>query len=295
MEQSRDLRKTATNDEPAALEDIVRQELSAPRPLRQGLLSRLFMSRTRTRFVDGLNFLIRGYPERGIPLLEECSEEYSDALFLLGFLRLRQGRLDLAERCLKQAAAAPGRIGSHLRSLGYEPEPRALVRYGVRCVIPLDRFGPMLLLVELCTTRGDLDEALRIARETVSMAPGLVLARAMFAGLLDMKGMETRETMDMVVNLCRGIENEGPVQAILLLYRGKALRMMGMHSAALDALEASLASPATRSREFVSTARYELAIALRESGSALEARQQLERLYAENPGFEEVRKALGLD
>lgn len=264
---------------------------SSQKRIRQGLLGRVTAPSSVTRLVDGLNFLIAGNPTRAVKYLRQASE-LSDALFISGYVSLREGDLEGAEADLQAAPSAGGGVGKHLRRLGFEPELRILLHHGASCAIPLDRFGCMLALCELYRRKPDLDKALEVVEEVNRLAPELMLARAMLAEIMDMSGRDDPDSLDRIVRLGRAVENRGAVHGTLLYYKGKALRKLGVLNAALETLELAQMSPKWRPDSFIKAVRYERAITLLEKGDKLESRQELERLYAEDPDYLDVRERL---
>jgi tetratricopeptide (TPR) repeat protein len=266
---------------------------SRQKKIRQGLLRRITAPSSVTRLVDGLNFLISGNPARALMYLRQASE-ISDALFMSGYLSLREGDLESAEADLLAAPSASGGIGSYFRRFGFEPELRVLLHHGASCAIPLDRFGAMLALCELYRRKPDLDKALEVVEDVNRLAPELMLARVMLAEILDLNGRDDPDTLDRTVRLGRAIENRGSVHAALLYYKGKALRKLGVLSAALETLELAQTGPKRRPEDLIKAVRYERAVALLEKGDKLESRQELERIYAEDPDYMDVRDRLGV-
>ncbi|MBN1434978.1 hypothetical protein JW921_09470 [Candidatus Fermentibacterales bacterium] len=283
----------ASSSEPAWDELTALASFTRGKRIRLGLLGRLTTSSPEIRLVDGFNFLIRGVPGRAMRYLRQAAS-ISDALFLTGFLALRTGDLDSAEKDLTAAPLARGGIGRYFRKYGFEPELRVALRHGASCAVPLDRFGSMLMLVEISSRKPDIDRAISIAGDVCRLAPELLLARVMLAETLDLAGRSDKDTLEEVVKLGRAVENRGAVHAAMLYYKGKALRKLGIYTAALETLETAMMNPKLRTEELIKAATYEHALALEQSGNKLESRKQLEHLYAEDPEYEDIRKRLQL-
>jgi len=98
-----------------------------------------------------------------------------------------------------------------------------------------------------------------------------------------------------VVRLAEGVENETPVHAALLLYKARALRWLGLLDAARETLTGALRRRKARSEELLRALRYEeWALVYEDLGQRRQARSELEKLYAENPDYEDVAARLGL-
>nr|WP_323745474.1 helicase-related protein [Parvivirga hydrogeniphila] len=97
-----------------------------------------------------------------------------------------------------------------------------------------------------------------------------------------------------IVRLAEGIENETPVHTALLLYKARALRGLGLLDAARETLTGALRRKKDRSEELLRALRYERALVYEDLGQRRRARSELEKLYAEDPDYEDVAARLGL-
>ena len=103
-----------------------------------------------------------------------------------------------------------------------------------------------------------------------------------------------KEVCQKVVRLTEGIENETPIHSALLLYKAKALRGLGLLDAARETLTDALRRKKGRSEELLRALRYERALVYEDLGQHRRARSELEKLYAEEPEYEDVARRLGL-
>jgi lipoprotein NlpI len=79
-----------------------------------------------------------------------------------------------------------------------------------------------------------------------------------------------------------------------LLYKARALRTLGLLSAARDTLTTGLMRKKNRSDELLRTLRYERALVYEELGQSGRARADLEIIYAEAPTFSDVAERLDI-
>ena len=103
-----------------------------------------------------------------------------------------------------------------------------------------------------------------------------------------------RPVMQRIVDLTEDLRNVTPIHTALSLYRGKALRALGLADAAVQTLTSALTLKKDRSPELLLALRYERALAYEQSGGAARAKTEFERIYAEDSQFEDVGKRLGL-
>jgi predicted Zn-dependent protease len=94
--------------------------------------------------------------------------------------------------------------------------------------------------------------------------------------------------------LTEDVKNQSAVHAALLLYKAKALRGLSLLGAAQDVLTSVLKKTKDRPTDLLSALRYERALVYEEQRETRKARMELEKLYAEAPDYEDVKKRLGL-
>jgi lipoprotein NlpI len=87
------------------------------------------------------------------------------------------------------------------------------------------------------------------------------------------------------------IENTDDLSAEVLRYKARALRETGMAQGALELLREALKTK-KRHPEILKAARYERGLTYESLGKKALARKDLERLFAEDPGYLDVRERL---
>lgn len=102
------------------------------------------------------------------------------------------------------------------------------------------------------------------------------------------------EHLRRIAELSASVENETPVHTALLLYRARALVSLGLPDAAIDVLTLALRRRKDRPDELLRQVRYERALLYDGQRRQAQARREFERIYAEDPGFEDVAERLGL-
>jgi len=157
---------------------------------------------------------------------------------------------------------------------------------------PCER-GTLLALVEIAQFEGDRTAAMRHIERLLSIELADPVVLLSFAELT-LEGDADRAQLERIVALTAGIANETPVETALLLYRGRALARLGLADAALDVFTLALRRRKDRADTLLRQLRYERAVLYDQVGRKAQARRELERVYAEDPGFEDVRERLGL-
>ncbi len=100
------------------------------------------------------------------------------------------------------------------------------------------------------------------------------------------------KTCRHIVKLTKDLRNEDSVHTSVLLYKARALNGLGMHTAARDTLTGALRRTKNRPQKLMLALRYERALTYEALGQAKRARSDLEKIYAEDPEFEDVAKRL---
>jgi tetratricopeptide (TPR) repeat protein len=90
-------------------------------------------------------------------------------------------------------------------------------------------------------------------------------------------------------------ENDSPIDTGILLYRARALTKRGLPDAAIDVLTRALRRRKDRPERLLHQIRYDRADLYERIGRRAQSRRELERLYAEVPGFDGLSERLGLE
>ena len=155
---------------------------------------------------------------------------------------------------------------------------------GVSASLPLSRDAVGLALVELERAEDNPDEAVRVAE---ALDPSAVAA----VPLADLY-MGARRWRD-VVSLTDAVTNVDDATALLLTWRGSALRQLGLVTPARDALKEALKS---RSRDAIIQRRamVERARCSIDEGKTSEARRDLVRVKTKDPTHPGIQELLDL-
>lgn len=256
-----------------------------------GFFQRLITPAAERAFVDGLKALNEGDDSEALVLLDR-SASLADAAWLAGMLHLKSENFDQAERCLLDALERRHELDSLFSKYGVNatislpitPEISAHVR-------PRER-GTLLALVEVYQLQGRSGDALIRLDQLLDLDKSDPVVLLSFAELaLD---HPNPEHLRRIAELSASVENETPVHTALLLYRARALVSLGLPDAAIDVLTLALRRRKDRPDELLRQVRYERALLYDGQRRQAQARREFERIYAEDPGFEDVAERLGL-
>ncbi len=260
--------------------------------LNLGFFQRLFTPVDERALVDGLKALNAG--DEGTALAEfEKAASLPDAAWMAGMLRLRREEFAPARRHLEAALGGLDRLGSLLEKYGITAQVTFPVTPEVDAHARPRERGTLLALVEIAQFEGDGTAAMRHVERLLEIEPNDPVVLLSFAELT-LEGDADRAQLERVVALSAGITNETPVDTALLLYRGRALARLGLPDAAIDVFTLALRRRKDRAETLLRQLRYERAVLYDQVGRKAQARRELERVYAEDPGLKDVRKRLGL-
>jgi tetratricopeptide (TPR) repeat protein len=268
--------------------------VSAKDRLTLGFFRRLVTPAGEKALVDGCRELIQDRYGAALEHFRQAGH-LPDGAFMAGFLALKAERFDEAVYWLGTARTKHNQLGRYFDkygvtatfSLPITPEVTAHVRPQLR--------GVLLALAEAYQLLRRPDDAEACLRALMRSEPGDVVVRLSLAEILLDRGGGSEQACQETVRLTKNIRNETPIHTVLLLYKARALRGLGLHTAARDTLTGALRRTKDRDPEILHAVRYERALVYEDLGHHGRARKDFERLYAEAPGYEDVAERLGLN
>ncbi len=206
----------------------------------------------------------------------------------------------------EKAAAGDARILAHLEAvvasdvempdaLQHKYLPPAIVGLSVRSDItehvaaelPFTSLGATLVLAEAYQQAGRVSDAIGLVAQLHEQDPENPVIALSLADLLFGDG-----DYEGVIETSAEATNDSDFGAALLHLRAAALLASGMPDGALEAFRAALAKTAGRDPELLKAVRYDRALAYESVGQHAKARADLERVFAVDPDYEDVRARL---
>jgi tetratricopeptide (TPR) repeat protein len=152
---------------------------------------------------------------------------------------------------------------------------------------PFDSVGATLMLAELYQKAGRLEEAIGLIQQLHDADPSNLVVRLSLADLyfadLDHEG---------VLDAAATATNDSDIGVALLHMRAAALTDLGHMDGALASFGEALAKTAKRDPDLLKVVRYDRAFAYEKAGQPKKARADLERLFAADPSYLDVRDRL---
>jgi tetratricopeptide (TPR) repeat protein len=145
----------------------------------------------------------------------------------------------------------------------------------------------VLALAEAYQSAGRLEEAIGLMQQIHEIQPNDELVRLSLCDLLYADGDN-----EAVIEMSAGVTNDSDADVETMHLRGAAFVATSLTRAALDAFTAALAETANRDAGLLNAVRYDRALLLVQLGQSKRARDDLERIYAVDPTFEDVKDRL---
>lgn len=257
-----------------------------------GFFKRLVTPQGEEDFVDGMRNFVQGNEYAALRHFRKAPT-LVDAAFMAGVLSMKQQKFDEAEKYLEAAKRRKSRLGHYFEKYGIQATATMSITDEVAAVIRPDLRSLLLALAEIHQELGRPKEALKDLQQLYRRDPDDLVVRLSLAELLVGEGGSKRNCQS-VVRLAEGVGNESELHAGLLLYKAKALRKLGLLTAARETLTKTLRRKKNRSDELLRALRYERALVYEGLGWEKRCRKTLEKLYAEVPDYEDVAERLGL-
>jgi tetratricopeptide (TPR) repeat protein len=258
-----------------------------------GFFDRLLMPKEEEHFVDGCKAYLEGQHDRALDYFRRLPD-VADAAFLAGFLSIKRGEFAAARELLERAAGLDGELNRWFERHGIEIRVLLPVTEELRVAIVPSLEGALLGLAEALQLDGRCGEALEVLERLHSRCPQDLVVRVSIAELLLEQREVGQEERRRVVKLAGDLQNESEVHAALMLFKGRALRALGLEVAARDVLTAALRRRKDRSERLLLALRYERALVYEALGRTKQAREDLQRIYAADPDHSDVAARLGL-
>jgi tetratricopeptide (TPR) repeat protein len=239
---------------------------------------------------DGCKALADGNEEAAFTHLQNAIH-LADGAFLAGMLALKKERFDDATKYLTAAVNQETELGRYLANYGVGATMSLPVTEEVTAHITPTIHGALLALAEAYQAQEKILEAIACLERLQQRGPTDVVVKLSLAELLA-ENHRDKETLQKVVKLTEGVENESAVHAALLLCKAQALRGLGLLDGAAEVLTSTLRRQKDRPEELLRALRYERALVYESQGQAKKARTEFEKIYAEDPNYEDVATRL---
>lgn len=255
----------------------------------------LFSGKAEKRYHEGVHAYLRDEHDKALAGLEETLSLEPSAVSAHLIAAICIGRLDRPdaeqighlEALVSSDAAMPDRLqAKYLPSPPVSLSLQGRITEHITAEVPFDSVGASLLLAEHYQEAGRLEEAIGLVQQLHEANSGDPVIKLSLADLL-----MADDDYEGVVEVAAGTTNDSDLGAALLHLRGAALFALGHETGALEAFRDALAKP-SRDAELLKVIRYDRALACEAAGQKGRAKQDFERIYAQDPTYLDVRERL---
>jgi tetratricopeptide (TPR) repeat protein len=254
---------------------------------------RLLTPASEEALIDACKALAAG-DEAGAQAHCARAPDLADAAYLAGFIALRHDDLATAEEALLRAWKQGDDLGSCFAKYQFDANMALQVTEELTVHVTPGLPGVLLALAEVYQHQGRVADAIESLHELRRLAPEDVVVVLSLAELLIGEGDDVSDdACREVVEMTGDLGNDTEVHAALMLYKARALQVLGLVEAARDVLTVALRRKKDRAPELLRAARYERGLLYEELGDSRKARADFAKVYAEDPDFEDVADRIG--
>ena len=289
--------ETAETDEtPTATETPTSARTAPPQQSEQvtpGDIEKMSVPEDQKPLAAGCQALAKGDEDAAFAQFQQATH-LADGAFLAGVLALKKGQLAEATQYLTTAAGKEQELGKQLSTYGINATMSLAITEEVAAHVEPSLRGVLLALAEAYQAQEKQADAVACLERLQKMSSDDLVVKLSLAELLMEGGPGDQTTLQRVVQLTEGIENESVIHTALLLFKAQALRGLGLLDAAQALLTSALRRQKDRPDELLRALRYERGVVYESQGQAKKARSEFEKIYAEDPNYEDVATRLNL-
>ena len=263
-----------------------------------GWLQRLTLGGDTKQFLEGWQAWGRADIDTALRCFEGVSTTSAagaDAAWSAAVLTAQREAYASSIQRLQNALKTPSALGQTFKAHGFTPQVQVAVTPEINATMQPTEQSARLLLAEVQQSIGEYSDALQTLGQALAQQAGATVDPVMLAAFGELAfESEDTQALDRFNALAAGLGNDTPVHTIVMYYRAKGLMAQRLHQAALEVLTPALRRRKNRHPALLLEIRFLRAQTYQALGRKVQARKDLERIYAADPGFEGIREALGL-
>lgn len=258
-----------------------------------GFFEKLLTPKEDQAFINGCREMVNENYDKSIEHLETASH-VCDAKFLIGAIEFKRGNLKQAAQIFEEILGNSNDLGKKFNKYRIAPSISFPITDEISIRLEATVRDVFLALVEIYQIQKEYSKALGILHKMIEISPNdLVIKISLVELLLDFDKNNKGFNED-IIKITENITNENELETILLYYKAKALKNLGLLTASRDTLTKALRRKKGRSKELLLNVRYERAFIYKKLGSKSRYRGELEKIYLEDYDFKDVKILLNL-
>ncbi len=258
-----------------------------------GFFKRLITPDDEKALVNGLKELVLGNENNALEYFKKAVH-LADGAFFAGFLFLKKGDFWNAINYLQIASEKHKNLGHYISKYGVNVTLTLLITEEIFARIYPNFEGVLLCLVEAYQRLELWKEAIECLEKLLEIAPEDIVVKLSLAELLFEAYPDDKDVLQRIVKIASDIDNDTSIHTALLLYKAKALHKLGLFKPAKDILTSLLRRKKGRPDELLLAIRYQRALVYLDLGHLKRSKEDLQKIYAECPDYEDVASRLGL-
>ena len=258
-----------------------------------GFFQSLFTPKDEKDFIAGCKEFIKNNEHDAFKYFQN-SLELADSALLAGILALKLKLFDDAVICFNKALEHEKDLNTLFTKYEILPMAQLRITEEISVYIQADKKSVILGLIEAYQAVDDIYNASKHLQELHSMYPEDPTITLSLVELLYLDYPRNTENMKNILDFVGNPENDSEIHAALMYYQALALIELKMFVIAKDVLTKALRKRKDRSKDLLIAIRYQRAMVLMELGKKSRAMEDLQKVYIENPNYENTAELLGL-
>jgi tetratricopeptide (TPR) repeat protein len=274
-------------------EDATRSEKQTNSIPKLTFIKGLFASEETKAFSNGINAFINGETDKAFIFFSKNIKNI-DSLFMSGFISLGKQNYSDAEYYFKMCLGKDILLGDTISEFSGDFELALEITDFIEAPIKIDKRGVILSLVESYQKQNKNELAISILQELWEENSS---DKVVCLSMIDLVGNWINgpvEYFSNIIEMTQFIENDEPIDTNILYLRGYLLYRMGVIEAGIKQLSNILRKTKARPIELILKIRFMRGRIYEELGKLEKARVDYEKIYFENPNFNDVKSRLGI-
>lgn len=265
---------------------------SEPPSLDLGFFRNMFISSEERGLVAGMKLYLAGQTDAAYTTFR-ANGNLVDSVFMFGFVALGRDLFQEAESAFLKCRGSVGEVGKAIHKYIQGFRLSLQVTEYFDALIDVDERGLSLALIEAYQRQGRFVDAIREGQVLWNINPSDTVVCLSLCDLVVGNPAATRADLESLVQMTASVENDDPIHAGILYLRGAAMFRMHLEQAAIQQLSVVLRRKIDRPESLLQQTRYLRGRLYEQQGQNARARKDYELVYADDPGFKDIRMRLG--
>ncbi|MBZ9688614.1 DUF4236 domain-containing protein [Clostridium estertheticum] len=258
-----------------------------------GFFQGLFMSPQEKSFLTGIKAFAQGKNDEALRVFS-INHENADSLFMAGYIALGNEEYFVAEDYLTRCKQRLNELGTTISKFNSDFELTLAITDYIEIPINLDFKGLTLAIVEAYQNQEKYNEAINSLEELWNQNPSDKVICLSMIDLIAHHEPAVKQHLTDIIEATKDIDNDEPIDTNIIYLRGFALYSLGLVDAGTKQLTDVLRRKKDRPADLLLQIRYIRGRIYEEAGQGSKAKSDYEKVYLEEPNFEDVKERLGL-